>query len=122
MSVGVPTTEWRRTSGNGELGTTDENLVTDSGLQLVTLSGLSLVTLTGTYTPVPANVWGTVETVPASVWRKTSGLDDSNPDGPNNIDDTLGNLLVDTAGNFVVDTGIEMPGTPTNTWEENDAI
>lgn len=122
MSVNVPTNSWRRTSGNGELGTTDESLITLSDLQLITLGGLELFALPGTYTPVPATIWNKDDPTPASVWRKTSGLDESVADGPNNIDDPQNNLLVDPQGNYVVDTGIEMNVTPQTEWMQDDSI
>lgn len=122
MSVNVPTTEWRRTSGNGELATTDATLVTDSGLQLITLSGDSLIALFGSYTPIPASTWAIVEPTPISVWQKTSGNTESVFDGPSDIDDTLGNLLVDTVSNNIVDTGIDMNITPESVWTENDGV
>ena len=121
MSKNVPASVWRRTSGNGELATASGDLVTLSGLNLVTLSGEQLVILGGSYTPIPATVWATVETKPASVWRKTSGLNENTYDGPNDIADPQGNLLVDTVGNNVVDTGIDMNIIPDTVWTEDDS-
>lgn len=60
--------------------------------------------------------------IPATTWRKTSGLNESVSDGPNNIVDTLGNFLVDPSGNQIVDTGIAMPLIPATTWTENDSL
>lgn len=120
MSKNVPVSEWRRTSGNGELATTDTTLVTDSGLQLITLSGLNLIALSGSYTAIPTTNWGKIEVVPSSVWRKTSGNDDSVFDGPDDIVDTVGVFLVDTVGNNIVDTGIDMNVIPQTEWEQDD--
>lgn len=122
MATNVPVTDWRRTSGNGELGSTSATLVTDSDEQIVTLSGLSLIALPGSYTPVPASDWATVETVPASTWRTTTGLNESTSDGPFDISDPQGDLLVDTLGNQVVDTGVTMDIIPASDWEEDDSI
>lgn len=58
MSVGLPATIWRPTSGNGEMGIAgDDSITTISGLLLTTLSSRQLITLTSTYTPLPATVW-----------------------------------------------------------------
>lgn len=59
---------------------------------------------------------------PQTIWRDTSGLTEYSSDGPNNIVDTLGNLLVDPSGNFVVDTSVVATLIPATVWEEDDSI
>lgn len=122
MSVGVPVTEWRRTSGNGELGTTSDNIVTLSGLQIVTLAGADLVILAGSYTPVPGTVWDVLEPTPVTEWRPTIGNDEFGSDGVSDIADPSGNLLVDTAGNQVVDTGVTDTALAATEWIEDDSV
>jgi len=123
MSVNVPTNVWRRTSGNGELGTTDLTLTTLNDDQLVTLSGLLLIALPGSYTATPASEWSNgTETLPASVWRTTSGNNDSAADGPSDLVDTAGDFIVDTSGDQVIDTGITMDIIPDTIWEEDNSI
>lgn len=121
MSVGVPVTDWRATSGNGELDTASGNLITLSGLQLVTLSGSDLVLLGGSFVPVPANIWGTVETIPASIWQPTGNNDEFSSGGVYDIADPAGVLLVDTAGVQVVDTGVINTPLDASIWEEDDS-
>lgn len=120
MSVNVPQTEWRPTSGIGESGSSsDLDITTLSGVDIASLAGVQLVTLEGTYTPLPASEWAKAETTPASEWRPTDGLSEFSNEGPNNIVDTLGVFLVDPSAVFIVDTGvIEM--IPDTEWIEND--
>lgn len=122
MSVNMPVTEWRRTSGNGELGNTSDTLVTLNDLQLITLSGEDIITLEGTYTPIPQTIWDTVEPTPTTVWLTTPIETENVFDGPNDLVDTLGNNIVDTDGNQIVDTGITMDLPPDTIWEEDDSI
>lgn len=68
MAKSTPATDWRRTSGNGELGAANGFLTTDSGNQITTLSVLNLALLSGSYTPIPATEWDNTETVPATIW------------------------------------------------------
>lgn len=122
MSVDVPVSTWRRTSGNGELATTSGNLVTLSGSQLITLSGLNLVILGGSYTAVPATAWATVETAPVSLWRPTDGHSDFSNDGVAFIVDPSRNFLVDTIRNNIVDTGVVESEIPATDWIEDDSL
>ena len=122
MSVNVPTNQWRRTSGNGELGETSGNLTTLSGNQLVTLSGNDLVVLFGSYEPVPATEWANSDPAPATEWRPTDGLSEFESGDPSDIVDPLGNNLVDTLGNQIVDTGVTETMIPATEWEEDDSL
>lgn len=59
--------------------------------------------------------------VPATIWRVTSGNYDSTPDGPNDIADPSGVLLVDPSGVQIIDTGLEMPIIPDTEWSQDDS-
>lgn len=120
MSVGLPISVWRRTSGNGELGTTDESITTLDNVQITTLSGLSLVALEGSYTPTPATEWEVDDDIPSSEWRPTDGLSEFGSGEPSDIVDTEDVSLVDTEGVQIVDTGVIETLIPSTEWEEND--
>lgn len=122
MSVNVPVTDWRRTSGNGELGTTSDNIITLSGSQIVTLAGNDLVVLAGSYTPVPGTIWENIEPIPATLWRPTDGLSDFDNEGVSDIVDTTGEDLVDTTGEQIVDTGVLGTEIPATDWVQDDSI
>jgi len=122
MSVNVPDTNWRRTSGNGEIGSTEASITTLSGEQLITLGGLSLIVLPGSYAPVPVTEWEPTDPLPISEWRPTDGLSDYGSEGISNIVDTSGDYLIDTTGDFIVDTGVTETEIPKSEWTENDGV
>jgi hypothetical protein len=122
MSVDVPTSIWRRTSGNGELGETSDNLVTLSSLQIVTLAGSDLVVLAGSYTPVPATEWVADDPVPVSIWQPTCTEDEFTDGDVYDIADSSGDLLVDTTGDSIVDTGVVQTPLAATDWAEDDSI
>lgn len=58
MSTNVPTTIYRPTDGNGEVGQSDSSLIdTEAGLDITTEAGVSLIIEDGSFTQVPASVW-----------------------------------------------------------------
>lgn len=122
MSVNVPDTIWRRTSGNGELATDSGFLTTLSGNQITTLSGNDLIILGGSYTPVPASVWAKVGTTPASEWRPPDGLSEFSSEGASDIVDSSADNLVDPSGDQIVDTGVIETDIPASVWEEDDSL
>lgn len=122
MSVNVPETVWRVTSGNGELATGQESLTTLSGDQLTTLGGLSLVSLEGTYTSTPATEWDIVDDIPVSIWRPTDGNSEFSSEGISDIVDASGDSLVDPSGDQIVDTGVVETNIQATDWEENDSV
>lgn len=122
MPVNVPVSEWRRTSGNGELGTTSGNVTTLNGLQIITLAGADLVISEGSYTAVPATEWAVVDSVSATEWRPTDGLSDFSDEGASDIVDTTGEHLVDTTSIQIVDTGVLETEIPATDWIQDDSI